>query len=95
MADGNYEIDRGNTLLFTTSNDLEYPEGEVTLKVTRCKVRAVVNAAVSLHSVPDRPLVVSQLPVDVEDGFQKDIPVNVTELVGQSTVPAAAWMMGR
>ena len=60
------------------------------MNVMRCKVRAVVNEAVSLHSVPDKPLVVSQVPVDVDVGFQKYIAVNVTELVGQSTVPAAA-----
>jgi len=60
------------------------------MNVMRCKVRAVVNEAVSLHSVPESPLVVSHVPVDVDDGFQKYIWVNVTELVGQSTVPDAA-----
>ena len=90
-----YEIERGNTLLFTTSSDFEYPDGEVTVNVMRCRVRAVVSDTVSLHSVADSPLVVSQLPDDDDVGLQKYMPVSDTVLVGQSTVPAAAWMMGR
>ncbi len=60
------------------------------MKVMRCRVRAVVSEAASLHSVPESPFVVIHVPEDTEVVFQKNIPVNVTELVGQSTVPAAA-----
>jgi hypothetical protein len=56
----------------------------------RCRVRAVVSDAVSLHSAPDSPFVVTHVPDDAEVEFQKYMPVNETELVGQSTVPAAA-----
>ena len=56
----------------------------------RCRVRAVVSDAVSLHSAPDSPCVVTHVPDDAEVEFQKYMPVNETELVGQSTVPAAA-----
>jgi len=60
------------------------------MKVMRCRVRAVVSDAVSLHSAPESPFVVIHVPDDTEVGFQKYMPVNATELVGQSTVPAAA-----
>ena len=59
------------------------------MKVMRCKVRAVVSDAVSLHSAPDSPFVVTHVPDDADVEFQKYIPVNATEVVGQSTVPAA------
>ncbi|MDP4976815.1 MAG: hypothetical protein NWP97_03585, partial [Ilumatobacteraceae bacterium] len=52
-----YEIERGNTLLFTTSNDFAYPEGDVTVNLIRCNVRAVVSDAVSLHSVAESAFV--------------------------------------
>ena len=60
------------------------------MKVMRCRVRAVVSDAVSLHSAPESPFVVTHVPDDAEVEFQKYMPVNETELVGQSTVPAAA-----
>jgi hypothetical protein len=60
------------------------------MKVMRCRVRAVVSDADSLHSVADSPFVVNQVPEDVDVEFQKYMPVNATVLVGQSTVPAAA-----
>ena len=56
----------------------------------RCRVRAVLSDAVSLHSAPDSPIVVTHVPDDAEVEFQKYMPVNETEFVGQSTVPAAA-----
>ncbi len=60
------------------------------MKVMRCKVRAVVSDAVSLHSAPDSPFVVTHVPDEADVEFQKYIPVKATEVVGQSTVPAAA-----
>ena len=61
----------------------------------RCNVRAVVSDAVSLHSVTERAFVSSQVPDAGDVGFQKYMPVRATVLEGQSTVPAAAWIMGR
>ena len=58
--------------------------------VTSCRVRAVVSEAASLHSPLVSPLVVLQVPVDVDVGDQKRTEVKVTVDDGQSTVPAAA-----